>query len=131
MKRIHIAGLLCVLFALTAPASAQNPLSQFVIGGDTAKKIHDTATINLATAERITQACERLAAKEGVAISVYILDNAGNHVYMCVLLRSKSLVYFVHPVRCSGLGGIEPCQSPLVTSQLCKLLRCRLNVGPS
>jgi uncharacterized protein GlcG (DUF336 family) len=53
-----------------------------VIRGDTAKKIHDTTTINLATAERITQACERLAAKENVAISVYILDNAGNHVYM-------------------------------------------------
>ena len=53
-----------------------------MIGGETAKKIHDTTTITLATAERITQACERLAAKENVAISVYILDNAGNHVYM-------------------------------------------------
>jgi acid phosphatase class B len=82
MKRIHIAGLLCVLFALAATASAQNALAPFVIRGDTAKKIHDTTTINLATAERITQACERLAAKENVAISVYILDNAGNHVYM-------------------------------------------------
>jgi len=82
MKRMHIAGLLCVLFAIAAAASAQNPSSPFVIGGDTAKKIHDTTTINLSTAERITQACERLAAKEGVAISVYILDNAGNHAYV-------------------------------------------------
>ena len=63
MKRMHIAGLLCVLFAIAAPASAQNSLSQFVIGGDTAKKIHDTTTINLSTAERITQACEGLAGK--------------------------------------------------------------------
>ncbi len=82
MKRISIAVLLCVIFAFAATASAQSSLSQFVIGGETAKKIHDTTTINLATAERITQACERLAAKENVAISVYILDNAGNHVYM-------------------------------------------------
>ena len=82
MKRIHIAGLLCAVFVFAATASAQNSLSQFVIGGETAKKIHDITTINLATAERITQTCERLAAKENVAISVYILDNAGNHVYM-------------------------------------------------
>jgi len=82
MKRIHIAGLLCAVLVFAATASAQNSLSQFVIGGETAKKIHDTTTITLATAERITQACERLAAKENVAISVYILDNAGNHVYM-------------------------------------------------
>src|SRR3989442_13762185 len=82
MKRIHTAGLLCAVLVFAATASAQNSLSQFVIGGETAKKIHDSTTINLATAERITQACERLAAKENVAISVYILDNDGNHVYM-------------------------------------------------
>jgi hypothetical protein len=82
MKRIHFAGVLCFVLAFAVTAPAQNSLSQFVITGDTAKKIHDTTTINLATAERITQACERLAAKEGVGISVYILDNAGNHVYM-------------------------------------------------
>ena len=90
MKRISIAVLLCVIFAFAATASAQSSLSQFVIGGETAKKIHDTATINLATAERITQACERLAAKENVAISVYILDNAGNHVYICLLYTSDA-----------------------------------------
>src|SRR5439155_2917244 len=47
-----------------------------------AKKIHNFSTINLATAERIADTCENLARKEGVAISVYILDNEGNHVYM-------------------------------------------------
>ena len=82
MKRIHVAGLLLFVLAFAATAPAQNSSSQFVIGGETAKKIHDSTTINLATAERITQACERLAAKENVAISVYILDNDGNHVYM-------------------------------------------------
>jgi hypothetical protein len=82
MKRIHFAGLLCVVLTCAVTAPAQNSLSQFVITGDVAKKIHDTTMINLATAERITQVCERLAAKEGVGISVYILDNDGNHVYM-------------------------------------------------
>jgi uncharacterized protein GlcG (DUF336 family) len=82
MKRIHFAGLVCVVMGFVVTATAQNSLSQFVITGETAKKIHDTTTINLATAERITQACERLAEKEGVGISVYILDNEGNHVYM-------------------------------------------------
>jgi uncharacterized protein GlcG (DUF336 family) len=83
MKRIHIVGLLWAAMALAATASAQNaPSSQFVIGGETAKKIHDFTTINLATAERLAETCENLARKEGVAVSVYILDNEGNHVYM-------------------------------------------------
>src|SRR5262245_19068325 len=82
MKRIQVAGLLCAFWVLAAEASAQNSVPQFVIGGDTAKKIHDSSTINLATAERIAETCERLATKEGVAISIYIVDEQGNHVYM-------------------------------------------------
>src|SRR5215467_13420261 len=81
MKRFHVAALLCAVLAVVATASAQAP-SEFVISGETAKKIHDFTTINLATAERIAETCERLARTEGVAISVYILDNDGNHVYM-------------------------------------------------
>src|SRR5437870_7545133 len=82
MKRIHVAGLLWAALAFTATASAQNLPSKFVISGETAKKIHDFTTINLATAERLAETCENLARKEGVAISVYVLDNDGNHVYM-------------------------------------------------
>src|SRR5947207_10156996 len=87
MKRFHFAGLLrtilvlCAILTIAATASAQAP-SQFVIGGETAKKIHDYTTINLATAERLAETCERLARAQGVAISVYVLDNDGNHVYM-------------------------------------------------
>ena len=81
MKRFHVVGLLCAVFVMTATAFAQAP-SEFVIGGETAKKIHDFTTINLATAERLAETCERLARAENVAISVYILDNDGNHVYM-------------------------------------------------
>ena len=82
MKRFHVAGLLWAVLAVTATASAQNSPSEFVIGGETAKKIHDFTTINLATAERLAETCERLARAQGVAISVYVLDNDGNHVYM-------------------------------------------------
>src|SRR5262249_18075462 len=81
MKRTHVA-LLWAALAFTGTGFAQNSPSQFVISGETARKIHDFTTINLATAERIAETCERLAQKEGVAISIYILDNDGNHVYM-------------------------------------------------
>ncbi len=82
MKRICIAGWICGVFFLAGICAAQTPPSPFVISGETAKKIHDFTTINLATAEKIAESCERLAAKENVGISVYILDNDGNHVYM-------------------------------------------------
>ncbi len=81
MKRIHVA-LLWAALTFTGTGFAQNLPSQFVINGETARKIHDFTTINLATAERIAETCERLAQKEGVAISIYILDNDGNHVYV-------------------------------------------------
>src|SRR5438093_9149054 len=82
MKGLHVAGLVLVVFAFAITAQAQNSTSPFVISGETARRIHDFSTINLATAERIAETCEDLASKEGVAISVYILDNDGNHVYM-------------------------------------------------
>jgi uncharacterized protein GlcG (DUF336 family) len=82
MTRIHFAGLLCAVLFCAATVSAQNVPSQFVITGETAKKIHDFTTINLATAERIAETCEGLARKEGVAVTVAILDNDGNEVYM-------------------------------------------------
>src|SRR5215813_15187651 len=62
--------------------SAQNVPSQFVVSGKAAEQIQDFSTINLGTAERIAETCEKLAAAENVAISIYVLDNDGNHVYM-------------------------------------------------
>src|SRR6266567_2797475 len=82
MKGLHFAGLVLAVLVFAITAQAQNSTSQFVIGGDTAKRIHDFTTINLATAQRIAETCEDLARKEGVAVSVYIIDNDGNHVYM-------------------------------------------------
>jgi uncharacterized protein GlcG (DUF336 family) len=81
MKRIHAVVVAAVLH-FGGIASAQNASSPYVITGETAKKIRDFTTINLATAERIAEACEALARKENVAVSIYILDNDGNHVYM-------------------------------------------------
>src|SRR5205807_3864989 len=61
---------------------AQNVPEQFVVSGKAAEQIQDFTTINLATAERIAEACEKAAAAQGVAISIIVLDNDGNHVYM-------------------------------------------------
>jgi len=63
-------------------ALAQNVPEQFVVSGKAAEKIQDFTTINVATAERIADACEKAAAAENVQISIMVLDNDGNHVYM-------------------------------------------------
>jgi len=68
--------------AIATAASAQSVPSKFVVSGSAAEQILDTTTINLETAERITMACERLAKERGVTISVYVIDNDGNDVYM-------------------------------------------------
>jgi glc operon protein GlcG len=68
--------------ALGTTANAQNVSSEYVVSGAAAEKILDFRTINLATAERIEQACQRHAEDEGVQISVYVLDPRGDIVYM-------------------------------------------------
>ena len=68
--------------ALGGAALAQNVPAQFVVSGKAAEDIQDFTTINLATAERIAMACERMGRERNMAMSSYILDNDGNHVYM-------------------------------------------------
>jgi len=80
--RITAMALAAVAVAFGTSLSAQNVPSQFVVSGKLAEQIQDFNTINLATAERIAEACEKLAAAENVAITMYVLDNDGNHVYM-------------------------------------------------
>ena len=63
-------------------ALAQTVPPQFVVSGKAAEQIQDFTTINLATAERIAETCQRLAVAQGVAVTVMVLDNDGNHVYM-------------------------------------------------
>jgi len=63
-------------------AFAQNVPAQLVVSGKAAEQIQDFNTINLATAERIAEACEKAATDQGVQISIMVLDHFGNHVYM-------------------------------------------------
>lgn len=67
---------------LSLGAGAQNVPSEFVVSGEAAEKILDSTTINLSTAERIVRECQRLAEEEGVQVSIFVLDNDGNYVYM-------------------------------------------------
>src|SRR5256714_2769490 len=81
--KLRFVGLAAIgAIALGCVALAQSVPEQFVVSGKAAEKIQDFTTINLATAERIAGACEKAAAAEGVQISVMVLDNDGNHVYM-------------------------------------------------
>ena len=67
---------------LAGAAAAQNVPERFVVSGKAAEKLQDFTTINLATAERIAEGCEKAAAAENVGISIMVLDNDGNEVYM-------------------------------------------------
>lgn len=70
--------------AITAmgAARAQHMPSEFVVSGDAASATLDSGGINLATAKAVGRVCARLAEERGVAVSVYVLDNDGNHVYV-------------------------------------------------
>ena len=69
-------------FALSSLALGQTAPAQFVVSGKAAEKIQDFTTINLATAQRIAETCERLVTARGEGRhSIIILDNDGNHVY--------------------------------------------------
>ena len=74
---------MAVAVALSGGAAfAQNVPAQFVVTGKAAEKIQDFTSINLATAERIADSCEKAATDQGVQISLMVLDHDGNHVYM-------------------------------------------------
>jgi glc operon protein GlcG len=55
---------------------------QFVIRGDATKAILEQNEINVATAEAVSKACVEEAVKQGVKISVAILDQFGEQVYL-------------------------------------------------
>jgi glc operon protein GlcG len=80
MKRLIVALLSTGLAA--GLVLAQNVPPQFVVSGKAAEQIQDFTTINLATAQRLADACEKAAVAENVQISVMVLDKDGNHIYM-------------------------------------------------
>ena len=54
-----------------------------MVSGKDAEKIQDFTTINLNTAERIAETCEKaVTAKGGGQHTITVLDNDGNRVYM-------------------------------------------------
>jgi glc operon protein GlcG len=80
--RIGRLGVLAASIALSGVAYAQNVPAQFVVTGKAAEKIQDFTTINLTTAQRIAETCERLVTEHGGGQhSIIFLDNDGNHVY--------------------------------------------------
>jgi uncharacterized protein GlcG (DUF336 family) len=81
--KLRIVGLAFVCAMVVCGAAlAQSVPEQFVVSGKAAEQIQDFTTINLATAERIANSCEKAATEQGVQISIMVLDHEGNHVYM-------------------------------------------------
>ena len=74
--------LMAICTASSSISFAQEVPQQFVVSGADAEKIHDFTTINLATAERIAETCQRMAVTESVRHSIMILDKSGTPVYM-------------------------------------------------
>ena len=54
---------------------------QFLIRGDATKGMLEQNMLNVATAEKIAQACVAEAVKEGVRVSVVIMDQFGEPIY--------------------------------------------------
>lgn len=84
MRRILGLGLAAVgAFALFGGVvRAQSVPQQFVVSGSAAETIQDFTTINLATAERLAELCEKAVSARGDgAHTIMILDRDGNHVY--------------------------------------------------
>src|SRR6266849_2440563 len=54
---------------------------KFLVRGDATKTTLEQNMLNIATAEKIAQACVAEAKKEGVRVSVVILDQFGEQIY--------------------------------------------------
>jgi uncharacterized protein GlcG (DUF336 family) len=67
--------------ALAGPSRAADG-DNFVIRGDATKTILEQNEINIATAEAVGKACVEEAAKQGVKVSIAIIDQFGEPVYL-------------------------------------------------
>ena len=68
-------------FAAANPPKSALP-AEFVVGGKGAGNVFDGNQISLAAAKKIAKVCRDWAAAKGGAMSLYILDNAGEFVHM-------------------------------------------------
>ena len=82
MRVKHIIGGLLAAAMAAGAASAAQQTNSFVVTGEAAKRILEKNQISGDTARRIAQACEAYARQNGRAVSIYILDQFGNHVHM-------------------------------------------------
>lgn len=80
MKLFSGMATVATLAMIAGIATAAEP-SRFVQTGENAKAVMDENTINIATAEAIGQACLDEATKEGVKVSVVIMDQFGEPVW--------------------------------------------------
>jgi uncharacterized protein GlcG (DUF336 family) len=79
---IRLAFAVISAIVVTGAAFCQNVPEKFVVSGKAAEKLQDFTTINLATAERLTETCEEAVTPRGDGKhSIMILDNDGNEVY--------------------------------------------------
>ena len=68
-------------FAAATPPKSSLP-AEFVVGGKGAGNVFDGNQISLAAAKKIARICRDWAASKGGAMSLYIIDNAGEFVHM-------------------------------------------------
>jgi uncharacterized protein GlcG (DUF336 family) len=77
-----LAGILAaVAVTATAGATWAADIEKFVVRGEATKRTLEQNNINIATAEAIAKACVEEATKEGVKVSIAILDQFGETVY--------------------------------------------------
>ena len=80
MKRyVGFAGVAAISGMAGAALAADG--AQFLIRGDAAKVVLEQNMLNVATAEKIAQACVAEAKKEGLGVSVAVLDQFGEPIY--------------------------------------------------
>jgi len=82
MRKNVFGAALASALCITAGASAQNVPEQFVVSGEAAREIMEFNQINMATARAIVDTCINYATQHGEAVSIYIIDQFGNHVAM-------------------------------------------------
>ena len=77
--RVGFAAVAAVTAMVGAALAADG--DQFLIRGDATKAMLEQNMLNIATAEKIAQACVAEAKKEGVRVSIAILDQFGEQIY--------------------------------------------------
>src|SRR6267378_753258 len=77
----HIGFALAAAVTATVGAALAADGDQFLVRGDATKGMLEQNLLNIATAEKIAQACVAEAKKEGLGVSVAILDPFGEPIY--------------------------------------------------